>query len=391
MAASVGTLKAFLTLDSKGFLGGFSQAAGGTKAFAGSIGGLIGSKLGAIGAGLAAAGASALSFGKVMHSMESIDRQAKLADRLGITNEAVQRLSLAADLAGTDVETLAQSMLKMGKNIGSGGMSLDKRFFQVADSIAKIADPAERAKRALQVFGGGAQGKGAFELINLLAQGGKGIRESANAIDRFGLGISRIDAAKVEAANDALTTMGTVLKGVSDHIAIELSPGITHFVNQWLEGMELIGRSDSVFSQWGTSVSKTIDGVVAGFAGLEAMLQDAAINNLDGTPLANYFKVAQDAYKQMQADRLGEGVSVPGKGLGRLGGIGGGGFKGHVDRPGAFERGSVEAARAIQSSSDKNANVQFDILQQLKDIKAFLDPMKRDARDGGLHLAEVGI
>ena len=264
MAASVGTLKAFLTLDSKGWLAGFGAAAGATKSFAGSLGNLVGGKLGAMATGLAA---STLSVAALGRSFAGLDKTAKVADRLGISHEAVQKLGLAADLAGTDIETLGRAMLMMGKTIGSGGLPLDKRFFQVADAIAKIQDPARRAKRAMEVFG-----KGGFELINLLAQGGKGIRQSAEAIDRLGLGISRVDAGKVEAANDALTTMGTVLRGVSDRIAVELSPGITHFVNQWLAGMELIGRSDSVFAGWGATFSDVMDEVLAELAGFQALM-----------------------------------------------------------------------------------------------------------------------
>lgn len=242
MAKSIGTLKASLILDTNQWLGGFAKAQNITKGFTGSIGSSVLGAAKSYGAMATAAISGALSIQSLGKSFTEVDRQAKLADRLGITVGEVQELSLAADLAGTDVEVLAKSMLKMGKNIGSDGIPLHKRLFQVADAIAKITDPAKRAAQAEKIFG-----KGGLELINVLIQGGKGIRDSAEAIDRFGLAVSRVDAAKIEAANDAWTETKTVLAGLRNQIAVELAPTVTNFLQDWLAGLELIrNRTEDV-------------------------------------------------------------------------------------------------------------------------------------------------
>ena len=388
MATTISTLAAKLVLDTGQWVAGFGKAGKVAQTFASQTVTGVARQAGAMATAIVGSVASVHALSK---SFSNIDRQAKLADRLGLTNEAVQKLSLAADLAGTDVETLAHHMLNMGKNIGSGGMSLDKRFFAVADSIAKMEDPARRAKEAMRVFG-----KGGFELINLLSQGGKGIRQSADAIERFGLGISRIDAAEVEAANDALTVMGTVLRGVSDRIAVELAPNITNFVNLWLEGMELIGRSGSVFSGWGDTLRGVLSEAIAELAGFQAVVEDIFQQVTTGTTnhsgkslLAVYFETIKDSLKGMQ--EASGAASGPRLGKFSPAIFGGGGIGGHMEHPGAFERGSVEAARTIQATSNNSQTTQDQMLEQLKAIRAALDPMKRDGRDGDLKMAEAGI
>lgn len=263
---SIGKLSAKLTLDTSPFLGGFRDAvtgaakytkdidkmAGGARRFYGSAptgtgtqfpsgkaptGAFAGMFSGGLGRAATALGGyltATTAVNQLGESMRNVDRQAKLSDRLGITNEMMQRLSVAAEASGSNVDDLAKAMLHMGRTIGSGGMPLDKRFFQVADAIAAIESPTIRSANAVRIFG-----KQGDELLTLITQGSRGIKRSTDAIDRFGLAISRVDAAKIEEANDAITELGTVLKGFRDKMAIEIAPTISSFINDWLSGMEL--------------------------------------------------------------------------------------------------------------------------------------------------------
>lgn len=227
---------------------------------------------------MAAAGAAATAIGiaaaiaapaviALAHSFNDIDRQAKLADRLGISMQSMQKLGMAADLAGADVEVLTKAMLKMGtfatdnksaavfKQLGVSAKTaagqvkpLDALFFEVADAIAGVENPAKRAEMAMEVFG-----KGGIEILNVLMAGGKGIRESAAAIDRFGLALSRADASKIEAANDAITVLSSVLSGIVNKLAVELAPTVERLANSMVDAMERFGKSlDSVNIKWKT-------------------------------------------------------------------------------------------------------------------------------------------
>lgn len=330
-AKSIGTLRAQLILDTEKFLGGFAKAQTATKSFSSSFIGGIGSKIGGVVAGIA-------TVGTVMHSLaaglEQVDRQAALADRLGITVGEVQKLSLAAKLGETDVETLANAMLKMGKNIGSGGGSLFNRLLQVADSMAKIKDTGERAKKAQDIFG-----KGGFEILNLLIQGGRGIRSSADAIDNFGLAISRVDAAKVEALNDTWDTLKTVLGGLRNQIVTDIAPAVTNFMQDWLRGLELLvkGYNDIGAKQAEIADSNTFLDYVGAILGMGVAIEGLNVSQT----LEGLREMRKDAAKAAaMSGRVGGsallGKSVMGKGVG-----------GNNLFANPLEKGSLGAATAV--------------------------------------------
>lgn len=372
MAKSIGTLKAQLVLDTDQFLGGFAKAQKGASTFASLFGG-IGGKLTAAFAGVA-------SVGTVMHSlaagMEQVDRQAKLADRLGITVGEVQRLSLAADLAGTDVELLARSMLKMGKNIGSGGQSLDKRLFQVADALAQIKDAGQRAKRAEEIFG-----KGGLELINVLIQGGRGIRDSASAIEKFGLELSRVDAAKVEAANDAWTEMKTILEGTRNLLLVELSPAMAGFLDVTIRGLHVIkvGLDD---------ISTSLKSVGVTLRGTAESLLSTGLNAL-GVPGGAFIAgKAGSMFRELEAlgnaraggVKLPLGASVLGGGTGR--GVGGFGA----------EKGSLEAARIITNAGGNPLEkAQLDAMKEVAEHTRRMEEALKRRHIGGAAVRRMGI
>lgn len=374
---SVGTLAAKLVLDTQLWTAGFGKAKATAASFTSRMATSVGATVTAIGTSLLAAGtaavATAVSVRTLAQSFETIDRQAKLADRLGITVGQTQKLALAADLAGTDVETLARAMLHMGRTMGSGGMSMDKRFFQVADSIAKIKDPAERAEKAFKAFG-----KGGMELINLLAQGGQGIVKSAAAIDRFGLALSRVDAAKVEEANDAWTVMKTVLTGVMNKAAVALAPFITSGLDRMLTLMEGANRALSQFGVGWQSFGIIVSGVfehtiryaalltyelvtaasaanvlARGLLGLRMAATGFRDPVLAGAIAQNQIEGKLLAKSQKDAFGVAFGLNKFGTGAGGGGGFGLGGDIGGIGgatspkTQGALERGSKEAAVAI--------------------------------------------
>jgi hypothetical protein len=360
---SVGTLSAKLLLDSRGWTAGFASAGSVAKSFATSIAG----RVTAAAAGVVGVGAAFHSLGK---GMEQVDRHAKLADRLGITVGEVQKLALAADLAGTDVELLARSMLKMGKNIGSGGLPLDKRLFQVADAIAEIKDPAERSARAETIFG-----KGGIELINVLIQGGQGIRNSANAIDRYGLAISRVDAAKIEAANDAITEMKTVFGGLRNEFAVGIAPSVTSFVQNLTMGMGLLSSYMEGLTEQTKIFTNTLMGAAAFMRGDLATVFQSTMNIERGK---NNVKDILKRRQDMIIGGIGSQIGSRAGGLGALGGLSGG----SVGTTGAAERGSLDAAKVIAAIQGTESSIDREMLKELQAIARNSDPSRAGAAFG---------
>ncbi|MBU3720742.1 MAG: hypothetical protein FGM22_08300 [Burkholderiaceae bacterium] len=108
-----------------------------------------------------------------------------IADGLGTTAEAVQRVRGAAELAGTSVEVVGRAMAKLRSDGGDtlAKLGIDARAFaesgmdaqvlMIAEALDKIPDPQQRINVALEVFG--AKGK---EILPMLAQGYDSLKAS---------------------------------------------------------------------------------------------------------------------------------------------------------------------------------------------------------------------
>src|SRR4051812_28753013 len=114
---TIANLNVKLLANISGFASGMASAAKPLVDFAGKvagtslkIGGLVSAVTGLVGAGSMAA--------LVHQSMEAIDTNAKLADRLGMTTEGLVGLQHAAGLAGVSNESLTGAMEKMLKALG---------------------------------------------------------------------------------------------------------------------------------------------------------------------------------------------------------------------------------------------------------------------------------
>jgi len=211
------------------------------------------------------AGAAGLGL-LVRKSLESADSLAKTADKLGISTKALAGLRHAADLTGASQKTLDKGLQNMVVNIaeyskGTGeakrelealgfsqqelmSMSPDQQFSAIADSINRVENSTEKVNIAYKIFGGRAT-----ELLNALSLGSNGLRETAEEADALGLSISRIDAAKIENANDAMARMKGVATGLGNAIAAEVSPFITALATQFVDAAKEAGGMSNFVSR----------------------------------------------------------------------------------------------------------------------------------------------
>jgi hypothetical protein len=242
MATAISKLAVLLTANTAGFTSGLKGAVAPLKSFGSSVTS-IGSKVVAFGGALTALAAGAGMAALVKGQMESIDSTAKLSDRLGIATEKLTGLQHAADLSGVSNEQLTGGFEKLLKSLGEaaqgGGqagaalakMGLDAKqlvdadpdqaFIAISEGLKNINNPAERATTAMEVFG-----KSGQSLLPLMLSGKEGITAAMEEAEKLGLTFSRVDAAKVEAANDAMTRLQAVFVGVARTLAIQLSPFI---------------------------------------------------------------------------------------------------------------------------------------------------------------------
>ncbi len=211
-----------------------------------------------------AAGAMAL----IKRNLELMDSTAKLSDRLGIATEQLQGLRHAAELTGAGAGVLDSSLERMQRSIGQAAtgsgaaaktleelglpiqsllrMDAGAQFHAIADAIASIESPAQRAAAAADIFG-----RGSTVLLNTLAEGSAGLRAMEQEAERLGKTFSRETAAQAEAANDAITRLKAGLAGAATTITGDLAPAIAALA----EGMAELPR---MFSETQLAVARFI-------------------------------------------------------------------------------------------------------------------------------------
>lgn len=218
----------------------------------------------------AAAAGAAIGAKLVNDSLQAIDAQAKLARQLGTSSSSIATLNRAADMSG-----ISMNQIEMGaKNLevamgdaaqGTGeavetlkrlgltakdleGMSLDQKLLTVNSALEKNIPANQRAAAAADLFGK----KAGFAISQLNPEA---ISEAARQVEGMGLAISDVDAAKIEAANDAMASIGMAVDGVSQQLTIALAPILEDIALMFQEAaIEGGGFKDEVMS--------AIDGIV---------------------------------------------------------------------------------------------------------------------------------
>jgi len=191
----------------------------------------------------AALAAVAIATKFISASLNSIDVLAKQSRTLNITINELQAFQNMAQLAGTSNEFMSMSLQKMTLNINKAkngtGLAVkelekmglaNEEFFAlnpaqqysiIADKVAGMSDAGDQAAASMNIFQD-ANGK----LIDTLKGGSAAFASSQKDIDELGKSISDVDAANVEAANDAMFRVGQMMSGVTQQITVKLAPAI---------------------------------------------------------------------------------------------------------------------------------------------------------------------
>lgn len=174
-------------------------------------------------------------------SMASIDNLAKTADKIGTTTEALAGLRHAAELSGVSSDTLDMAMQRLTRRVseaasGTGEaknalielginaqaleqLPLDKQMEVIADKMGGVGTQADRVRLAMKLF----DSEG-VALVNTLGMGSEGLIAMAKEAEHLGITMSRVDAAQIEVANDAVTRAKGVFTGLGNQLAQAFSP-----------------------------------------------------------------------------------------------------------------------------------------------------------------------
>ena len=188
----------------------------------------------------------------VKGSFDTIDAVAKTADKLGLATEALIGLQQAATLTGVANKTLNKSLVNMARVISEAaegtGLAVDAfkklnisaedlkklapedQFGVIADAMQTVENQTDKVAIAYDIFGG----KG-VDLINTMKLGSAGLKNVADEAKALGIAVNRVDAKKIEDANDAMHNAGQAVKGVANTVAIKLAPAITALSNSFIK------------------------------------------------------------------------------------------------------------------------------------------------------------
>jgi hypothetical protein len=240
--STISKLSVMLSLNSGAYLQGLRTAKTASTSFGASIAS-VGSAVAGLAAPLAAAtiaGAAGMAL-LTKRSFSAMDSTAKLSDRLGVTIGDLLGLRHAAELAGVGSGELDASLSQFVRRLGEAKMGTGEAVaglhklglsaetlsqMSVGDAVGTIADrlnafgsAADRSAIAAKLFGDQGQA-----LLNTMAGGSAGLKAAREEVEKLGGAYSRVDAAKVEAANDAITRMKLAFGGVGNTLATAVAP-----------------------------------------------------------------------------------------------------------------------------------------------------------------------
>lgn len=275
MAKYAGRLQAILGLDTKSFDKGIRDSQSRVERFGRNMR-QIGARLTLATAAIATAAGAA-----VRSSLQSVDAQAKLAQSLGTSVESMQVLDRAAELAGVSVsglEQLSKDLTRRLSQAAEGGgpaakaldrlglsatelmkMPLDQRIAQINEAIAKFVPEAERAAVAGQLFGE----EGSIAAMRLDPAT---IARATEEIRKFGVAVTDVDAEKIERANDAMSALGLVTRGLGNRLAVALAPVL-----------EAIAEKIAAISGWFSDLSPKMQQMVSIGAAVAAAIGPVAL------------------------------------------------------------------------------------------------------------------
>lgn len=189
----------------------------------------------------------------VKEALGSIDKLSKESRTLGTSVQGLREMRFAlGEIGGLDVGETDKAMERLTKAIGeanAGGKSqietfkalglesaklaqvgTDEAMKQVADALAGVPSRTEQARLAMELFGREGQS------VARAMEGGRAAIEAAGAASREYAGvITEMDAAQIEATNDAWGRVSAAVGSLTEQAAVELAPALQVAAEKVLE------------------------------------------------------------------------------------------------------------------------------------------------------------
>lgn len=177
----------------------------------------------------------------------------RMAQKVGVTTEAVQELGYAAGVSGASNEELQVSLQHLARGMeelrtkGTGpakdgfqalgvsmeevrGKTPDEVLEVLADHFAKLPDGAKKTAAAMDLFG-----RSGTSLIPLLNKGGDGIADLRKEAEELGVVIDDKTAKSFEGLEESTLKVKGTLTGLKNSVVVALLPTIQEMAESLLE------------------------------------------------------------------------------------------------------------------------------------------------------------
>ena len=238
----------------------------------------------------------------IKSSLNATDTLSKTANKIGTTTEALGGLRYAAEITGVATNTMdmalqrftrrtAEAAKGMGEAKGAikelglnaqelNKMPLDQRMIALADAFGKVNSESDQLRLAFKLF----DSEGAA-LVNTLALGSDGLKDLLGEAKLLGLTMSTTAAQGVEKANDSITKLLSLGKGLKDQFSAALAPAIDSAVTMLTKFFQAIAADKGGVEKWARGMAKgflqSIQDIIKGLdTGLSAISEFANKANL---------------------------------------------------------------------------------------------------------------
>lgn len=162
-----------------------------------------------------------------------IDKLGDLGERIGLSAASMQTFKLAAELAGTSIDAITPSLIKLQRTLGDAtngndaaikafnrlgleaqalvNLPLESSLLAVAKAIDALPTPAEKASAAMAIFG-----KGGAAILTVIRDNAAALRDAESTLLSVGGVMSNEHAAAVDKADKAWIRLKASVLSVLD-------------------------------------------------------------------------------------------------------------------------------------------------------------------------------
>ena len=241
-----------------------------------------------IGAASAAAAAGGLT---AIYNQQSkvIDSLAKTSDALNISISKLQALHHISELNGVSQESMNKNLQRMEMRLGEaarkGGLTADaldevglsvsdiinlkpdEQIEQLAKAISDVENQSVKASIASDLFG--REGLKMLKVLKALET--EGLQPTIQELDALGVSLTRLDAAKVEAANDSMFRVAQSISAAGQAITVELAPFVDAAAQQFIEMAKEAGGFGNIASEAMQRAAKAVGFVADAVHGVKVV------------------------------------------------------------------------------------------------------------------------